>query len=248
MVTILEMIASMIADISNYIDILFKETIEPIIVGFALAFALIFVIYQILTNFSEFLGGFIRFFINISALVLTMGGAYALFVGLFKLIYDISGFMEIDTEKLDEVFLNLIHIAEYLLVGITFFIIAKRLTFEPYFKSGNKADPARILIEIPDLEKHIIGMVIATISVAFVGFIVGGDHLDTYSIITISVAAFIISLGIYIKLSSSNDVISKVLHEKIIELHNRENESMQEITQLKSEVALIKDDVIQKKN
>jgi hypothetical protein len=196
---------------------------------------MIFLIGFMVFVFAENSKSIIRYFIVLIAFLLTAGGVIALLAALIKLVYDVSSSMETDIEHFELVFIKLINLAEYLLVGITFFSIAKRLMVEPYFKLEDQADEQT---DIPDLEKHIIGMVIATVSVAFIGLVVssiGSEASSRVLIYGVGIGIFITSLGLYIKLSYSHKTID-ILQQEIMQIHTRENESLQEITQLKSEM------------
>jgi len=178
------------------------------------------------------LGKVIRFFIITTALLLTLSGAYSFLVGLITLVYEVHSFTEPGLKDTDEIFINLIHLAEYLLIGTTFFSIAKRLMIEPYFNSERDAGDAKSQNDIPDLEKHIIGMVVATISVAFIGFVVKGDTADIILKFGIGVGAFITSLGLYVKLSSNKyNVALDNLRQEIMQLYAKCNKSRQDQTQ-----------------
>jgi len=159
-------------------------------------------------------------------------------VGLIKLVYDVYVILYINGIKdFDEIFINLIHLAEYLLVGVTFFSIAKRLMVESYFKSEDNAEEARKPINIPDLEKHIIGMVVATISVGFIGFVVSGNAGDITLKFGIGVGAFITSLGLYLKLSShKNDATVDILRQELMQLRTKDKESNQDGTPTTAEL------------
>jgi hypothetical protein len=225
-----------IFDISKYIDMIISDHTYSQYVNFYILLLTAFVLYIIFLtrNLSKLISGSI----NGIALLSAIGGTIAFVAGSIKLIYDAYSFMEIDIENFEEVFLKLINFAEYLLIGITFFSIAKRLIDEPYFHLENNADQTETLTDVPDLEKHIIGMVVATISVAFIGFVVSTKDVDTCLKFGIGIGIFITSLGLYIKLSSShkNEATLDILQQEVMQLHTKENESLQEITKLKSDI------------
>ena len=231
----------MITDALNYVDTIMMNYVQPVV--------LMIFFFIIIFKFSDTLSIIIRLFICLAALLLTLGGTFALLMGLLKLSSDVNGFidilnsdissiMDIEAENLEKVFINLIHLAEYLLVGITFFSIAKRLLMEPYFKIETEVEQPHKMASIPDLEIHIIGMVIATISVAFIGFVVSNDSAEITLKFGVGIAAFVASLGLYLKLSYShkNEATLDDLQLRITQLHTTEHESLQEITKLKSDI------------
>ncbi|MDD4448628.1 MAG: hypothetical protein PHN61_13250 [Methanothrix sp.] len=67
------------------------------------------IVYEVLTRR---LSKIIKFFIILTALLLTAGGILSLLAGMMKFNCDVINFWHTDIENYDEVFIKLIHLAE----------------------------------------------------------------------------------------------------------------------------------------
>jgi uncharacterized membrane protein YqhA len=137
----------------------------------------------------------------ISAIVATVVGIIDL-VGILKEVTTFS-----NNNNNNGIIHNLIILAEHFMIAITFFAICIALVHFSIPKPTKKE--LGELGEIKGLEKHIFSMVIATISVVFLSVVLtitNGDtneSLNTDSILKvgISIAAVVIALGAYIRLT-----------------------------------------------
>ena len=133
----------------------------------------------------------------ISAIVATVVGIINL-VGILK---DVTTFS--NNNDINGIIHNLIILAELFMIAITFFAICIALVYfsipEPKEKELGK------LGEIKDLEKYIFSMVIATISVVFLSGVLAItkelSNTDDILKMGISIAAVVIALGAYIRLT-----------------------------------------------
>jgi uncharacterized membrane protein YqhA len=139
----------------------------------------------------------------ISAIVATVVGIIDL-VGILK---EVTTFSNNNNNNNNGIIHNLIILAEHFMIAITFFAICIALVHFSIPKPTKKE--LGELGEIKGLEKHIFSMVIATISVVFLSVVLtitNGDtneSLNTDSILKvgISIAAVVIALGAYIRLT-----------------------------------------------
>ncbi|RZB33179.1 MAG: hypothetical protein AEth_00098 [Candidatus Argoarchaeum ethanivorans] len=131
-----------------------------------------------------------------------IGASVATFVGIIDLINIVVPPKEVITSS-NNVIPDLIILAEHFMIAITFFAICIALVYfavpEPKEKELGK------LGEIRDLEKYIFSMVIATVSVIFLSGVltITTNELNTDEILKvgISIAAVILALGVYTKLT-----------------------------------------------
>jgi uncharacterized membrane protein YqhA len=140
---------------------------------------------------------FIAILLFISAIVATVVGIIDL-VGILKEVTTFS-----NNNDINGIIHNLIILAEHFMIAITFFAICIALVYfsipEPKEKELGR------LGEIKDLEKYIFSMVIATISVVFLSGVltITKELSNTDDILKmgISIAAVVIALGAYIRLT-----------------------------------------------
>lgn len=180
-------------------------------------------LWRLFLNFPYLLRKLSGLFLLLIALLFFIGGVIAVLVGSFSLsdiiFFIYNNHMGRETEN---TIAYLIRIAEYLLVGITFFAISTRILLGSFFHLESESDYedsekalTRKLEILSDLERYVIGMVIATISVAFIGLVINvsenpGSFITTNSTnyipsiyvdlilkAGIGIAAVIASLGLY---------------------------------------------------
>jgi hypothetical protein len=149
-------------------------------------------------------------FLFLIAILFFLGGCLALSVATGSIIFNFRsmiGAAHLDNYDLtaEYTIVSLIRLAEYLLVGLTFIAISTisgRTAIVAYFNQAKDSDATvKELAVLSNLENYIIGMVIATISVAFIGYIV--DPQDTLGTLRvgIGIAVFMIAIGLYRKWS-----------------------------------------------
>lgn len=145
-----------------------------------------------------------RIALLVIAIFFFIGASVATIVGIIDLIYIVESLNGVFTSSVRDIVIHdLIKLAEYFMIAITFFAICIALVYfsvpDPKEKEMGKMG------EIRDLEKYIFSMVIATISVIFLSGVltITTNELNTDELLKvgISIAAVIIALGVYTKLT-----------------------------------------------
>jgi len=149
-----------------------------------------------------------RAFVVLISLLFFIGAIFSSWVALIKLKETILPFSSLDVwDKIleEDSVPKFINLAEYLMVPVTFFAISIGLASFSHPKS--KEQGYEKWADISEFEKYIFGMVIATISLAFLSGVLKTINVispapDMILKVGIGIGAVIISLGVYIILST----------------------------------------------